>query len=212
MIESTDNNLKAFAAADDQFGPDSSDSSQTIDVPRHHEGPSVDLSGNAGDTEDHTLLDADYYLKFTDDFRERLETCVAIYDEELDMISSVLEEILAREAVGKNPMPFGIIIYSRLEKLLKSLINYPARSQQASQPNFRKVLKLAVALQRRWQMRFRDKLFNTDNERIIHMVMYGILAHVTMQPSPKGDGSAEWVAKWKVPGAGTDFLNFPLGQ
>jgi hypothetical protein len=183
-----------------------------MNVPGHHAGPSVNLLGNAGNTDGHNLLDPHYYLKFTDDFRETLNNGVAMYDDELDMLSSVLEDILGREALGKVPMSFSVIVFARLEKLLKSLVDYPAKGQQASQPKFRNVVKLAIALQRTWQMRFRDKLFTTDNERIMRMVMYGLLAHVNMRTSPKGDGSAEWVAEMKRPGAGTDLLNFPLGQ
>lgn len=183
-----------------------------MDVPGHQAGPSVNLPGNAGDMDGHNLLDPHYYLKFTDDFRESITNGVAMYNDELDMLSSVLEDILGREALGKVPMPFSIIVFARLEKLLKSLVDYPSRGQQDSQPNFRNVVKLAVALQHTWQMHFRDKLFTIDNERIIHMVMYGLLAHVNMRMSPKGDGSAEWVAEMKRPGAGPDLLNFSLGQ
>lgn len=204
--------MKAFAAADYPFVPDSSSSSYVIDVPGHYEGSSVNLPGNAGDRDGHTLLDPHHYLKFTDDFRETLDNNVVMDDDELDILSSVLEDILARESVGKAPMPFSIIVFSRLEKLLKSLVDYPARVQQASPPNFRNVVQLAAALQRTWQMRFRDKLFTIDNERMMHMVMHGLLAHVIMQPSSNDDGSAEWVSEMQLPGAGTELLSFPLGQ
>lgn len=139
MRDGTDNDLKAFAAADNQFGRDSSGSS-TIEVPELREGQSVNLPEIAGDTNGHTSFDPHYYLKVSDNFRETIKNGVSMYDDELDVLSSVLEGILAREAIRKDPMPFSIIVFSRLENLLKSLVDYPATGLQALQPNFKKVV------------------------------------------------------------------------
>ncbi len=212
ITENTDNNFKSFIVENAQFGPGSTSPFHPVDILRHHAGPDVVLQDNSGDNQNHALHDAHYYLKFTDDFRDTLDNGVAMYDEELDILSSVLEDILEREAVGKAPMQFSTIVFARLEKLLKSLIDHPRRDQQTSQPNFRNAVSLAVTIQSKWHLRFQDRLFATDNEREIHMVMHGILARVFMQQSPKGDGTAEWVAVAPSKGAGTSFISFPLGK
>jgi hypothetical protein len=104
----------------------------SMELPAPHLSPPTLKLNDSDGKVDHNLYSALDYLAIADILRASLAKGIAMYDDELEILLFVLTGILQHEAPGNDPIEFQTIVFSRLDKLIESLIGYKGKNQHSS--------------------------------------------------------------------------------
>lgn len=125
-----------------------------------------------------------------DALRTILNVDIAMNCRQLHILDELLESLLIDERTLGRALSFELILYTRLDKVVKALTEFQGGVSEL----MKSVMKKANVLQCYWQQRLKEQYFEIDSIRSQHMQKEGALRDMSLNPGTRENGDTWTIA------------------